>query len=198
VRQAILPVALQGGAEFDDPNSCQSQALIRTEDVQGIDILSENKIIQYYALYCIYTCTNAVSNAITEAEGLVSVPEWIVATGWDTNNTDSCTWFGISCSNDQVTDIDLFSNALTGAFPAEVTLLAADGPRSTGAGALARLDLFDNMLLTNNGDNSWWSFLGSQLSTLKIMYLISLRYHEPKIGFSNPSFFLPSFSFLLL
>jgi hypothetical protein len=137
--------------------------LIRTEEQVGIAMMSNAKIIQYYALYCIYNATNQVPNLVTEAEGIVNIPPWIVASGWESNNIDPCSgqWFGVTCVNNQVTDLDLFGNLLTGAFPPEVTLLASDGPRSTGAGALRRLDIFDNMLLTNNGDNSWWEFLGS-------------------------------------
>jgi hypothetical protein len=163
VSQAILPVALQGGQEFQDPESYQSQALARTEEQVGIETQSNAKIIQYYALYCIYSATNQVANLITDAEGIVQLPRWIVAAGWESTNIDPCSgqWFGISCENDQVTNIDLFSNLLTGSFPPEVTLLASDGERSTGAGALRRIDLFDNMLLANDGDNSWWSVLGS-------------------------------------
>ncbi|KAL3935698.1 MAG: hypothetical protein SGARI_002865 [Bacillariaceae sp.] len=163
VQMVIESVALQGGSEFDDPSSYQSQALARTEEQIGIETLSDAKIIQYYALYTIYTATNGVSNEIIEAEGITNIPDWIVAAGWESNNVDPCAgqWFGVSCQGDQVSDIDLFSNLLTGEFPPEVTLLAADGPRSTGAGAIRRLDLFDNMLLSNGGDNTWWQFLGS-------------------------------------
>ena len=163
VFQAIQPVALQGGLEFNDPNSYQSQALARTEQQVGIDGQSVAKIIQYYALFSIYEATNGVSNIITDSEGILSVPGWIVPTGWNSNNVDPCSggWFGVTCDGDLVTRLDLFSNLLTGAFPPEVVLLASDGPRATGAGALQRIDLFDNMLLTNNDDNTWWSELGS-------------------------------------
>ena len=167
VLQTIQPVALQGGAEFADPNSYQSKALARTEEQEGIATLPPYKIIQYYALYSIHAATFGVGNVITESEGILTPPGWIVSQGWDQNNIDPCNpWFGIECVNDLVTQIDLFSNLLTGAFPPEVTLLAADGERSTGAGKLARIDLFDNMLLTNNGDNSWWPQLGSAFGFL--------------------------------
>lgn len=164
VLQAIQPVALQGGNEFADPTSYQAQALARTEETLGINEQSPAKIIQYYALYSVYTATNGVSNIITESEGILDVPGWIVSAGWDAGTTDPCsgTWFGVACNADgQVKSLDLFSNLLTGQFPPEVTLLAADGERGSGAGALERIDLFDNMLLTNGGDNSWWSTLGS-------------------------------------
>jgi hypothetical protein len=187
-------VALQNGDEFDDPNSYQSQALARTEEQEGIEMMTEAKIIQFYALYTIYTATNGVSNIITETEGLVNIPNWIVVAGWESNNVDPCSgqWFGISCVNDQVTNIDLFSNLLTGNFPPEVTLLAADGPRSTGAGAIRRIDLFDNMLLSNNGDNSWWQFLGSNFGTLfsKAM-VIPYRFVSCRIAHPHPPCFIP-------
>jgi len=166
VLQTIQPVALQGGAEFEDPNSYQAQALARTEEQEGIAALPPSKIIQYYVLYTIYAATNGVSNVITDSEGIPDPPGWIVNQGWDQTNVDPCVWFGITCEGDLVTEIDLFSNLLTGSFPPEVTLLASDGERSTGAGLLARIDLFDNMLLTNSGDNSWWPLLGSDFGYL--------------------------------
>ena len=172
VVQAIQPVALQGGNEFNDPNSYQSRALARTEEQVGINDQSPAKIIQYYALYSIFMATNAIPNIITESEGILDVPGWIVSAGWQSTTLDPCSgaWFGVGCENDLVTELDLFSNLLTGAFPPEVTLLASDGARATGAGALQRIDLFDNILLTNNGDNSWWSQLGSAFG--KILFLI--------------------------
>ena len=169
VLQAIQPVALQGGNEFADPNSYQSKALALTEEQEGIDAQTPTKIIQYYALHAIFMATSGVSNIITDAEGILNVPGWIVTAGWDSTTIDPCSggWFGIDCENDIVIRLDLFSNLLTGAFPPEVTLLASDGERSTGAGALQRIDLFDNMLLTNNGDNSWWPQLGSDFGTFR-------------------------------
>ena len=174
VLQTIQQFALQGGNELNDPNSYQSCALARTEEQEGIDAKSQAKIIQYYALYSIFCATNGVTNFITESEGILNVPGWIVPAGWESNSLDPCSdnWFGVDCDGDLVIKLDLFSNLLTGAFPPEVVLLASDGSRSTGAGALQRIDLFDNMLLTNNGDNSWWSELGSafgKFSTYKLV-----------------------------
>jgi len=168
VLQTIQPFALQGGSEFADPNSYQSRALARTEEQVGINTQTSAKILQYYALYSIFIATNGVSNVITDSEGIVNVPGWIVAQGWESTSLDPCSgaWFGVDCDGDLVTKLDLFSNLLTGAFPPEVVLLASDGARATGAGALERVDLFDNMLLTNNNDNSWWEQLGSAFGFL--------------------------------
>jgi hypothetical protein len=86
--------------------------LVRTEEQIGIDMMSNGKIIQYYALYCIYTATNQVPNIVTDAEGIVNIPPWIVASGWESNNIDPCSgqWFGVTCANDQVIKLDLFNN----------------------------------------------------------------------------------------
>lgn len=58
----------------------------------------------------------------------------------------------------------MVNNLMTGSFPPEVTLLASDGPRATGAGNLNYLELFNNVYLFNNFDSSWVSELGSNLS----------------------------------
>ena len=72
-------------------------------------------------------------------------------------------WYGITRENDQVTLIELIQNVMTGAFSPEVTLLASDDERSTGAGNLITLDLFNNEFLYNNMDTSWFSLLGSSM-----------------------------------
>jgi hypothetical protein len=144
----------------------------------GINSQTSAKILQYYALYSIFMATNGVSNVITDSEGILNVPGWIVPQGWESTSLDPCSgaWFGVDCDGDLVTKLDLFSNLLTGAFPPEVALLASDGPRATGAGALERVDLFDNMLLTNNNDNSWWEDLGSAFG--KFFYLYTDRFES--------------------
>ena len=169
IQQRLEPFALQGGAEFEDPESCQSKALARTEAQIGVEDFTDAKLTQYYALYSIYNCTNMVPNLITETNqdviDLGFVPGWLITRGWEANNLDPCAddWFGITCENDQVTAIELFQNQLTGNWPAEVVLLASDGPNATGAGNLFLIDLFENDLLFNNFDNSWMSQLGSNM-----------------------------------
>jgi hypothetical protein len=169
VRMRLEPYTLNGGAEFDDPNSYQSQALLKVEAQEGVADFSDEKLTQYYALYCIYNATNTVPNVITDMdprfEG-IPFPSWLVTTGWDQTTLDPCDgWFGITCdAQGRVSTIDLFENLLTGSFPPEVALLALDGPFSTGAGNLFRIDLFRNEFLYNNNDNSWFTDLGSNMS----------------------------------
>jgi hypothetical protein len=179
VQQRLTPFALQGGAEFTDPESYQSKALARTEEQIGVEGFTDAKLVQYYTLYCIYNATNQVPNAITNANPEFQgrpFPAWIFATGWETNNLDPCSgWFGISCDVEgRVTDFVMVENLMTGAFPPEVVLLASDGPRSTGAGALNYLELFNNPFLFNNFDNSWITELGSSLR--KSMFALVGKY----------------------
>jgi len=172
VQQRLQPFFLQGGAELQDPESYQSKALARTEEQVGIQTASVAKTVQYYALYCIYNATNQVPNIITRNDdrfdNINFFPAWIDAEGWESNTIDPCQggWNGVECEDDQVTAIDLFTNRLTGSFPREVILLAADGELASGAGNLNRIDLFDNEFLFNNFDNSWWELLGSNFEFL--------------------------------
>lgn len=169
-RKVVFKVALQGGDELDDPNAYQSCALGRTlaqEDIET-SAMTEAKIIQYYALYSIYCATNGVSNKFTDnALGVGNpVPGWVKNDNWDRANIDPCDgWYGITCDNQgRVTEVKLFSNNLTGRWPAEVTLLASSGPRSTGAGRLNRIDIYDNMI--HSEDPFWISELGDELKYL--------------------------------
>jgi hypothetical protein len=169
VADRLQPFLLEGGAELNDPNSYQSKAMRRVGEQLGVDFFTESKLVQYYALYSIFAATNAVPNIITDAEPLFdkpsAFPEWANKAGWETNNLDPCEgWYGVVCVEDRVTELNLNENFLTGIWPHEVTLLAADGPNgSSGAGALVKIDLNSNLYLFNNFDNSWMSLLGSTM-----------------------------------
>jgi hypothetical protein len=169
VASRLQPYLIQGGNEFTDPTSYQSCALARVEQQVGVDSFTDAKLTQYYALYCIFCSTNGQANLITDTdskfENVTVLPQWTVSTGWTDTATDPCSpWHGIVCVNDQVTELNLAENFLTGLWPVEIIMLASDGPRSTGAGALTKIDLFNNEYLFNNFDNSWMSLLGSNMS----------------------------------
>lgn len=175
VQMRLTPFTLNNGAEFSDPNSYQSQALLKTEAQAGVETFTDEKLTQYYALYCIYNATNQVPNAITSMDPRfdgIPFPRWLVETGWDQTTLDPCDgWFGITCdAQGRVSTVDLFENLLTGIFPPEVALLALDGPFATGGGNLFRIDVFRNQFLFNNNDNSWFTDLGSNMS----------KYHKQK------------------
>lgn len=167
VADRLQPFLLQGGSELTDPGSYQSCAVRRVAEQLGVDDFTDAKLVQYYALYSIFCSTNAVPNAITNADSRfqnITVPEWGTTTGWQENDRDPCSgWYGVVCVNDQVTELNLFDNLLTGVWPLEITLLASDGPTSSGAGAIFKIDLFNNEFLFNDFDNSWISSLGSAM-----------------------------------
>jgi hypothetical protein len=173
VQTKLSQFALNGGAEFADPESYQSKALRQVEAQVGVDAFTDAKCVQYYALYCIYYATYSVQNPITENdprfEG-IPFPGWLISTGWQETTLDPCDgWYGIGCDAEgRVSTIDLFENLLTGSFPPEVVLLALDGPFSTGAGNLFRIDLFRNEFVWNNDDSSWMTDLGSNMSKSSI------------------------------
>lgn len=196
---------------FDD--TYQSKALLHLSEQAGVDTFLDSKLVQYYALYCIYHATNGVPNEITNADVRfenIAMPEWLIANNWidettidpcgtkttivdittpsttdpdenatsetiattlSTTTTYSVGWHGIVCDDEgRVISIDLFDNILSGIFPEEIVLLASsDGQYSTpGTGNLERLDLFDNEFLSNGGDSSWMSDLGSNMTTILV------------------------------
>ena len=179
VQLRLTPYALQGGAEWDDPYSYQSKALRRVEEHALTSGVSDEKLVQYYALFAIYTATNGVRNEFTDADPIFDdlEPEdfpWLQSRGWSSNTVDPCPipfpaitpFHGVICNNaGLVTDLELDQNGMTGHFPPEVTLLASDGPRASGAGQLRKIELFRNEYLGNNRDTSWWPDLGSGLGT---------------------------------
>ncbi|KAL3925475.1 MAG: hypothetical protein SGILL_000392 [Bacillariaceae sp.] len=170
--QSRLEAATSGlnSAAFQDTSTYQSQALLRTSQQIGVDSFTDDKLVQYYSLYCIYYATYAVPNEITDADprfvGIV-FPHWLIYDNWDKIDVDPCNgWHGIECDETgRVTHVNLYENTLTGSWPEEVKLLAADGPFATGAGNLIQIDLFRNEFLTNGGESSWMTSLGSNIST---------------------------------
>jgi hypothetical protein len=168
VQAKLATIALGGGSEFEDETSYQYKALKQTEKQVGVDQMTDAKLSQYYALYCVYYATNGIPNVITEADPRfdgIAFPSWLITNGWESTATDPCEWYGIKCDGEgRVSIIDLFENLLTGSFPPEVVLLSLDGPFATGGGNLFRIDLFRNEFLYNDADNSWMTDLGSNMS----------------------------------
>jgi uncharacterized surface protein with fasciclin (FAS1) repeats len=149
IQALIETVALQGGAEFEDPESYQSKALAYLEGT--LSAQTDAQYIRYYALSCIFFASNAVSNEFTDVQfpNLNPLPGWITSDGWVTDS-DYCGWFGITCEGVVPTLLELPNNRMFGIFAPEVQLIAD---------TLEVLELFNNFFLTtiDNGDagNDW-------------------------------------------
>ena len=170
VQARIAEFALQGGAEFEDPGSYQSAALRRVEEQVGVETFDDIKLMQYYSLYCIYESTSSRTNDFLVqsrifGDGESDIPGWTITSGWLENDLDPCEgeWYGVHCEDDQVVQLDLYENGLTGNFAPEVLYLSGNGFYSTGAGNLVSLDIFGNEFMSNGGDMSWIQDMGSQL-----------------------------------
>lgn len=165
IEQLLRKSSIYDGNEFNDPQSYQSKALQWLEAFalvgKSTEITNEQRIIQLYALACIYFATNKQLNAYIDKTldaGNTEVRGWVDESGWLTNENE-CSWKGIACTNDFVREIDLSNNHLSGMFPPEVMLLAE---------SLEVLDLHNN-LVYNYGD-AGNHFLG-QLTKLRYLYL---------------------------
>jgi hypothetical protein len=184
VKARVLPFVLEDGSEFDRTTSYQSAALQSVAnqfaDATELSQASDAQLVQLYVLYCIFEATNGKPNVMTSADlrfadlNETTFPKWYNTLGWNSpyprkpcGNVSAAIapWYGITCNDqDQITEIELAANMLTGSWPPEIKLLAGDGPYSTsGAGFLINLDLYDNEFLFNNFDTSWMTDLGSQL-----------------------------------
>ena len=111
VSDVVLGVALFEGSEFDDPDSYQSQSLSWLEN-SNTEGLSDERIIQRYALACIFYATNEVETIFTiDQFGEGNTPPWETSTRWVTNRNE-CEWARISCDEENyVTILDLVSIA---------------------------------------------------------------------------------------
>jgi Leucine-rich repeat (LRR) protein len=144
VRDIILNVALEGGSEFEDPDSYQSRALQFCET----QLQPSQDVITYYALACIYFASYGKVNKRTLGEfpDIVELAGWIDSTNWITN-VDYCSWFGLTCNEDgKVQCLELPSNRLFGIVAPEVRLLAE---------TLEILDLSNNYYLVSEPDSHW-------------------------------------------
>lgn len=197
VTKGLNAAALRRSTDDANFNSYQSKAFFRLSQQVGVNTFTDAKIAQYYALYCIYSATNAVANEITNDDVRfqnITMPGWFVATNWwNETNVDPCGttiitlangtsevsatttltaktfdgWHGVSCDAEgRIVALELYDNILTGKWPVEIVLLSSDGPFSTGAGNLKKLDLYENEFLSNGGNSSWMSDLGSNMTTI--------------------------------
>ncbi|CAN1130431.1 Leucine-rich repeat protein 1 [Linum perenne] len=94
--------------------------------------------------------------ALTSLRSSLSDPDNVL-NSWDPTYADPCTWFHVTCDNDnRVTRLSLEDNMLNGSIPAELGNLKN----------LIVLDLFNNSL-----SGSIPSSLGSNLESLKFLRL---------------------------
>jgi Leucine-rich repeat (LRR) protein len=148
------------GLEFEDPNSYQSKAVKWVEQTADLTLHTVERLVQRYALACLYYATNGVENFYTELTfGAGNVRTWIDETGWLAND-DECTWYKVTCNTEGfVTEIELDSNRLTGFLPQELTLLKT---------TLEVLDLYQNMFHNQGEAGNHW--LGELVNLRSLFY----------------------------
>jgi len=121
--------------------------------------MTDAKLIQYYALYTIFTSTSGVVNQAVIDRGFDFALPWINRTGWEENDVDPCDgWKGVFCQDDLVVDFVMSANRMTGFFPDEIELLG--DANNLGAGKIISIDLFRNSLLQNTGSLDWVTKMG--------------------------------------
>lgn len=120
--------------------------------------LTQELVIQHYALWCFYFATEHVRTTTTDnVFGLGTVPHW--KDSWTNDGSDPCLWNGVRCkSSGFVAELNLASSQITGTLPIELQLLDS----------LTTLDLNDNPGL-GNGDVPTW------LKNMKLLDFIDVR-----------------------
>jgi hypothetical protein len=115
IRDLIVANSPDGGASLEDPESPQSLALEWLESPLNSDYVSDERLIQRYALATLYYATDGEN--------------WNSKFLWLTSG-DECLWFTSSlsstiCDSDgRLLELDLRENNLFGTLPPEVTMLS--------------------------------------------------------------------------
>ena len=135
-----------------------TNAIGYTNNVSSI-ITTTQRLLQRYALACVYYATNNVTNNYMKERNMEAEP-WTNATGWLVNDQE-CTWRGVTCdpTSGAVTAINLSNNRLSGAMPIELIYLQQQ---------LKSLDASKNSI-DNSGGVGNQAF--GQLTNLQQLYL---------------------------
>lgn len=159
VFDTLKEFALMGGSEFDVENSFQQKALLFVERTYLQQEHSANRLVQRYALACIFFATSQVETRYTEIRfEIADLGPWTDATGW-LDTEDECTWKGVVCDNQgRVTELNLGNNVLSGTFPEEAKLLSN----------LLVLDLSGNHCFNSGSKENDWI---GDMTTLQYLYL---------------------------
>lgn len=136
IAEALYPMVGQDGDAFP-ATKFQAQALDWLEADLGQDFLIDptkdelEQLVQRFTLTVLWFATNGT--------------EWINSDLW-LSSINECTWQGVSCNEQLVTDLDLSSNNLIGKIPTELVLLSGlvhldlSGPKGDDFDVLNFLD----------------------------------------------------------
>lgn len=117
-----------------------------------------------------YNCEQAIGISKGDCEALVSFYDeaggvnWNNRTGWLVNNMP-CSWYGIKCIEDRVTEIDLPRNGLSGPIP-------------TALGQLTSLRILNLTRTYTPGNDSLSGEIPSELSQLSNLVELALDYNQ--------------------
>jgi hypothetical protein len=141
---------------FINPTTYQGQAASFVVSILNTQpSLTNSKLVQYYALACIYYATSG--------------DNWVNHTHWLSSTIDPCDasngWAGVDCTSNMVVDLNLANNNLAGTMPCETVLLSGDHPSQAGALSFLFLDNNVNLKTGSNVGSQWITGLGSSLST---------------------------------
>jgi hypothetical protein len=166
IESILREVSETGGVELDDTSTFQYKAFRWIVDhpwrVTNFVMSARHRLLQRYALACVYYATYQQSNEWLELkweEPSRRLFPWKDSKGWLIYNNE-CDWSGVDCNRQgYVTDVDLGTNDLSGFFPSEFAYLAP---------SLQSLNIQENYCY-NRGDKGN-AFFG-KLVNLEFLYM---------------------------
>jgi Leucine-rich repeat (LRR) protein len=125
---------------------------------------------------------------------LATTPDfsWKIDSGWKTNDHE-CNWYGMTCDSNEVAEISLPSNRLSGTIPPEFALGGLGGKvavldlseNSIGGSLPSELGDFHNLNILDLKDNAFTGVIPADLKQLT--KLISLRLHSNNFEGAMPA-----------
>ncbi|MFZ4656047.1 MAG: leucine-rich repeat domain-containing protein [Caldilineaceae bacterium] len=135
-----------------------------------------------------FTCTNVIGVPESECQALIDLynqtdgPNWTEKSGWATANSP-CFWFGVTCANGHVTQLNLYGNNLNGALPntldalSELTLLFLRGNQLQGS-IPPELGNLSNLTYLNLSGNQLRSAIPTELGKLSKLSNLDLSFNQ--------------------
>jgi Leucine-rich repeat (LRR) protein len=164
---------------LSDKESPSYKAYLWLSNSSNLSDLDTFRMLRRFGLMSLYLATTPVFS-------------WKIDSGWKTNDHE-CNWYGVTCDGNEVAEISLPSNRLSGTIPPEFALGGLGGKvavldlseNSIGGSLPSEMGDFHNLNILDLKDNAFTGAIPSELKQLT--KLVSLRLHSNNFEGAMPA-----------